>query len=521
MATYFDETNFVNRYKSRFNLDIDKDWSERQARLHILQKFLNGSIYDNLQGFYQEYTSTSNNSTYVPLVKRRPSVIYNLPKIIVDASVAMLFGEGHFPVARCDEENTTQFLQYINRVCDLKGTMIDAARKGSVGSAVVLIKVLEGRFYFEALHSIHCIPVFNRTRPRELQSLTEKKKVEGATLRSLGYQIKDEDNKKQFFIMREWTETEEIYYNPYQVDEEQNENFQPSIDKDRSTVHDLEFVPAIWIKNLPKSGGMDGHCTFEDILDICIEIDYQLSQHGRLLRYSSDPTLVIKNPTSLEGQMLVKGQGALNLDEKGEAYLLQITDGATKSVMDYIKCLREFALELVRGNRASPDKIHSAQSGEALKMLNFELVSLVEEMRITYGEYGLLKIYQMVLIIANSGKVDLDYDEFMPKPSIGCENHILLDWPAWYPMSALDKSNEANTLAVLTQSQIISKKTAIESIADEYNISEVDEEMKQIDSEKPEEPEVVNDQTKMYDKKATKVKKSVDRKPASVERKQD
>src|SRR5690606_34194078 len=159
---------------------------------------------------------------YVPLVKRRPCVIYKLPQIIVNASVSMLFGESHFPIPRCDHEETTKFLQYVTRVCDLRSVMIDAARKGSVGSVVVLIRILESKFYFEALHSIHLIPVFKRTRPHELESLTEKKKIDGATLRTQGYEIPDSDIKENFFICREWTETEEIYYRPYKVENEEN-----------------------------------------------------------------------------------------------------------------------------------------------------------------------------------------------------------------------------------------------------------------------------------------------------------
>ena len=496
MSSYYDEDKFVERYTERFSLKVDKDWSYREARLYILQKFLNGTIYDNLQPFYQEYSDGTDNGKYVPLSRRRPSVIYKLPKIIVDASVGMLFGEGHFPTPSCGDnghENTTQFLQYITRVCDLKGTMLDAARKGSIGSVAVLIKVLEGKFFFEALHTIHLTPIFKRTNPRELEKLVEKKKIDGDTLRVHGYTIPDEDSKESFFVMREWTENEEIYYQPYKVDKDKNPNFSPTKDDDRSVQHDLGFVPICWIKNLPKTGGFDGHGTFEDILDICIEIDYQWSQHGRLLKYSSDPTLVVKNSDSLQGQELVKGLTTLNLDEKGDAYYVEITTGATKSVMEYTKGLRDMALEIVRGNRSNPDKVHSAQSGEALKMLNFELVSLVEEMRITYGEHGLLCIYGMILKMVASNNIAFKFDENIQKPDSTCENHILLDWPAWYPPSAMDKFQEAQTLGILLDNEIICHDTATKTVADEYNILDISQERKDIDAK----------QDEMYDKETS------------------
>lgn len=484
-----EEVSFVTRYKERFDLKLDSDWSYRTARLYILGKFYNSTIYDCLQPFHSEFTDGSDTGKYVPLAKRRPSVIYKLPKIIVDASVSMLFGEGHFPVIRCEDkkhEKTTQFLQWVTRKCNLKNVMISAAKKGSVGSVVVLVKILDGKFYFESLESCHLLPVFKRMQPESLEKLTQKKKVDGDSLRTQGYFIDEDDSKENFFIIREWTETEEIYYQPYKEAKDSDPDFYPVRDDDRSTLHELDFVPAVWIKNLP-SDGIDGHGTFEDILDICIENDYQWSQHGRLLRYSSDPTLVIKNSTSMEGDQLIKGIDALKLDENGEAYYLEITTGATKSVMEYVKGLREIALEIVRGNRGSPDKSHGAQSGEALKLLHYELVSLVEEMRLTYGDWGLLQVYGMILKMAFNKKLKIEFGEFAPTDgSAECVDHLMLDWPAWYPPSALEKFNEAQTFEKLIASGIISKQTATKSVADEYNILDVEAEIKQVDADSEE-----------------------------------
>ena len=189
----------------------------------------------------------------------------------------------------------------------------------------------------------------------------------------------------------------------------------------------------------------------------------------------------------------MKGLTTLNLDEKGDAYYVEITTGATKSVMEYTKGLRDMALEIVRGNRSNPDKVHSAQSGEALKMLNFELVSLVEEMRITYGEHGLLCIYGMILKMVASNNIAFKFDENIQKPDSNCENHILLDWPAWYPPSAMDKFQEAQTLGILLDNEIICHDTATKTVADEYNILDISQERKDIDAK----------QDEMYDKETS------------------
>ena len=71
---------FIQRYANRFHIYLDPDWTIRETKLHILEMFLDGSIYDNLQPFHQEYTGGK--GTYVKIANRRPSVLYGLCKII-------------------------------------------------------------------------------------------------------------------------------------------------------------------------------------------------------------------------------------------------------------------------------------------------------------------------------------------------------------------------------------------------------------------------------------------------------
>ena len=72
-----------------------------------------------------------------------------------------------------------------------------------------------------------------------------------------------------------------------------------------------------------------------------IEIDYQLSQAGRGLKYSSDPTLLIKEPATTEPSEIIKGAGnALVVSEKGDAKLLEIGGTASAAVIDYVASTR-------------------------------------------------------------------------------------------------------------------------------------------------------------------------------------
>jgi hypothetical protein len=477
----------IDRYAMRFKIVLDKDWSFREKKLFILKKFLEGSIYDNLSPFHVEFGGGGGGGeggSYIKLCERRPSVIYNINKIIVDESSTMLFGLDHFPTIRCgkDHENTTQFLQYVTRKSKLRRVMLEAAKTGSVGSVCVIIKVLNKNFYFEVIETKNLKPTFDRMNPDKLLGLIEKRKVDGSTLRSHKYIIKDDDLNKFFYLVREWNVNQEIYYVPYLCeDEKDNESFEPQIDSEKSENHDFGFLPAIWIKNLPSSQNIDGACTFESILDIGIEIDYQESQLGRLFKYNSDPTLVIKNPSTMQGSQLIKSLTVLNLDEKGDAYYAEMAGKACSEVMSYIDKLRQFALEVARGNRTSPDKVTMAQSGKAIQMLNSALIGLVNEMRITYGDDGLLSIYQMILDISKSSGIEIDFGDVAPDAD--CGSHLTLDWPDWYPKSSQEELQEQQALSGYINAGLLSKETALNVIADEYNILDTNKELKLIEKQ--------------------------------------
>ena len=473
---------FCSRYIDRFQLKPDKDYSNREVKLHILEAFLDGSIYDNLTAYYLEYSGGETSGKYIPLAKRRPSVIYPIHKIIVDESVSMLFGEGHFPIVRCEHEETTNCLDYLTRVSGLKTAVIELARAGSIGSSAFLIRVLDKKFYYEILNAKHLFPYFSPLNPTILKRLTESKKYDGATLQSMGYTIPKDEENYIFCLDREWDTENETYFLPYRTDTlTREESVKRTKDENRSFTHGLGFVPILWIQNLPKTCCIDGESTFESIVDISIEMNYQISQLGRGLKYSSDPTLVIKNPTTLQDSQLVKGIGALTLDEKGDAYLLEMKSAATDAVINYFNLLRQMALEAVRGNRANPDKLGGLHSGKALQMLNSALISLVEELRLSYGQNGLLRIYTMMLAIMEL--TDVDTGDCPPKQDFDCAGHLILSWPDWYAPTPQDTLQKAQAIQTLRGSGTISRKTGIKAVANEFDINDIEEEIKNVEKE--------------------------------------
>ena len=274
--------------------------------------------------------------------------------------------------------------------------------------------------------------------------------------------------------MRRWDVEREVWFLPWPVS-----GGEPAVDEGRTVRHGLGFVPLVWVKNLPGGEGVDGACTFRSAIETMIEIDYQLSQAGRGLKYSSDPTLLIKEPAGQEGDIVRGGGNALIVSEKGDAKLLEIGGTAASAVIEYVRVLREFALESVHGNRASPEKLSGAQSGRALEMMNQGLIWLADNLRVSYGD-ALLRLAGMVVRASAVFPLRVRGVPVAPLPG---ELRWTLKWPRWQMPGAEDRERDARTLGTLAAAGQISRLTAVKNIADVYEIQDVAAEIKRIDEE--------------------------------------
>jgi hypothetical protein len=453
-------------------IPADMNLAPRVARLDVLRRVLDGTFYDNLP--YQFHEERNGAGEYIPLRLRRPSVRYGLCRIVVEDSVALLFSAGHFPALDAEDAGLVRVLQDVIAEARLNEVMIDAALRGAVGSVAILFRVLQGRVFFSVLESLYLTPVWRADAPDTLASVTEKYKVSGADLLAQGYA--DVDPAALYWFQRVWDADSEIWYLPWNGDD------QPVRDESRSVVHGLGFVPVVWIKNLPGGGGVDGGCTFRAAIDTNIEIDYQLSQAGRGLKYSSDPTLLIKEPATSDTE-IVKGAGnALVVSEKGDAKLLEIGGTAAEAVISYVRTLREFALESVHGNRASADRLTTAQSGRALELMNQGLIWLADNLRISYGDGGILTLVKMVMrasqlfpLVVNGERVG----------ALDVTQRVRLRWPRWYPLSADDRLKEAQAVATLVNAGQISKETGVKTVAAANGVVDVAAELNAIDQDAP------------------------------------
>jgi len=459
----------------------DPAYPERTRRLEILRRVLNGTLYDVLP--YRFHEERGAGGEYIPLRHRRPSVRYALCRVVVEDSVALLFSEGHFPTIDSPDRVVREFLADLAHETRLNEVMTAAALRGSVGSAAVLMRVLRGRVFFSVLETTFLAPTWDADAPDTLESITEKYQVSGRLLAAQGYAIAEPE--ADYWFMRRWDTQAETWFVPWPVGLPEASL---EIDELRTVRHGLGFVPIVWIRNLPGPSAtdddIDGACTFRAAIETSIEIDYQLSQAGRGLKYSSDPTLLIKEPAGTDNE-IIKGAGnALVVSEKGDAKLLEIGGTASSAVIEYVRVLRELALESIHGNRADSSRLSAPASGRALELMHQGLIWLADNLRISYGEGALLTLARMVL---NAAQVYQLRVLGAAAPHLDAAARLSLQWPRWYPSTADDRHKDAQTLSTLAAAGQISRETAVSAIADTYDIEDVPAELERIarDLQKP------------------------------------
>lgn len=463
----------------------DQDLPERAFRIAALRRVINGSLYDEIPNAF--HTEKNDAGEYVPLRNRRPSVRYALCRLVVDDSVSMLFSEGHFPEIDVENETTKKALERIVKEIGLNEVMIDAATRGSVGSVAILFRVIKARVFLDPMDTEYLTPTWNPEAPDTLLKITERYKVKGKALQDAGYTIKQDALQADHWFMREWDENAETWFIPQLVSDDKL----LKIDKEKTVTHTLGFVPIVWVRNLPGGDKIDGACTYPpEAIDANIEIDYLLSQGGRGLKYSADPTLLIKEPAMGNDGSMVRGAGnAIVVGSDGDAKMLEINGTATAALMDYVRMVRELALESAHGNRANADKISAAQSGRAMELMNQALIWLADKLRISYGEGALLDV--LTMIVKSADKISLVFKDGSKVGKLASDKPVSLRWPAWYGTTSSDRQMDAGTLTTLADAGHISQETAVKTIAADYDIEDVQAELALIEQDRAKQLEML------------------------------
>jgi hypothetical protein len=190
--------------------------------------------------------------------------------------------------------------------------------------------------------------------------------------------------------------------------------------------------------------------------------------------------LLIREPAGLDGTMVRGAANALVVSEKGDAKLLEIGGTASQAVIEYVRILRELALESLHGNRADASRLSAPASGRALQLMNQGLLWLADNLRVSYGQGALVELARMILRASQVYQLRAGGRAL---PALAMDAPIGLRWPDWYPDDALDGQRTAETLISLVGAKQMSRETALRVLAASYDIEDVAAEMRRIKME--------------------------------------
>lgn len=413
------------------------DWAgedSRYRRLDLRDRLLEGTFYNHLNhAFYDE---TDQGGAIIPLVERRPSAQYRLPRMVARWASRKLFAGRHAPKVRHTDKKKATDLNALLRKGKFFAHMKAAALLGSVGAVAVTFRVeMEGqqdpKLALQIWRAKYCQPSFDEMG--ELAQLRVAYTTTGAALISMG--ATGLETGKEYWYIRDWLPTGETTFQPVRkADWNPVQGFVGEGAANRALVpwadqtmtHGLGFVCAQWFVNLGGGHDPDGACTFEDAIPNSIELDYTLSQIGRGTRYNASPQLVTigapRNGSITRGPMThLEMPTGYKEDEitygAGDAKLLEMSGTGTTAALALIDHLRNMALEQIAASRKDPDKMKAPLSGRAMEYLDQDSDDLVYDLRDQYGEHGALPLIKKIVLAA---KIDKD------------ASGITLQWPRMF-----------------------------------------------------------------------------------------
>jgi len=120
-------------------------------------------------------------------------------------------------------------------------------------------------------------------------------------------------------------------------------------------------------------------------------------------------------------------------------------------------------LEQLHGNRAHGDRISGVQSGKAMEMMCQPLIWLVDRLRHSYGENGLLAVYRMACRFSCVLENGLRLGGALVKDLPYCR--MALRWPAWFPATDPELLSLSQGLVTAVSNGILSRETAVRMYA--------------------------------------------------------
>tara|TARA_R100001163_G_scaffold64672_1_gene59475 strand:- start:643 stop:2514 length:1872 start_codon:yes stop_codon:yes gene_type:complete len=275
--------------------EIQANLSPRYIRLDTFERYVNGTQYDGMPGWYDDS---------VPLLERAPTVVEPMVAKAIESFISLAMGEGRWPTITVKVGENSAFdealtltdegKQILDRGIDNvidQSRFKEACRKAlaaamGCGTAVSIVCVKDGSLAIESTRAKWCSPTFEKNRPNVVESL----EIRYPYMKQYRDKRTGKWKAETLIYRRVVNKFSDITYKPARAHETGDEPDRWAVEMQYD--HNFGFCPVVWYAFDRENGSVneiDGHPVHEYLLDELDCLNRSLSQHDRAALYAGDP----------------------------------------------------------------------------------------------------------------------------------------------------------------------------------------------------------------------------------------
>ena len=519
--------------------------TERFERLDKLEKYCYGNQYDHMPDFFDQRENVPlierAPKIVYPIVANaiRSNVDLCLgegrfPSITSFVSQDNLL-RSEVDIDRADGDKVDAFIKAIIEQARIKSVARESLFQAQMsGSCCAVFSIRRARLRADTVLTKWCDPEFSSNDMEVVTKLTI----------SYPYIVEEWDQKsktvksKCMMYKRVIDEMADITFKPVECSESGEPIAKSSWVPDPKMTynHKLGFCPAIWYRHMPEHSTvycLDGKPIHEHVLDEIDCLNYSLSQRHRAALYSGEPQMwetgvdKDENPSAL-GRVAAP---IIHNDDTGESYydsssaggggsqsarrkgpgvvwrysnqearvgMMTLPGDALKPAEENARDLRNKIAESMSVVFLDPDILHvgTEVSGRTLGWLHHKQTARCDQIRSDFGDNWLVPAVNMLLRLAREGEARGDINlpgasQVMPLIDKFAQivddswfgPRLTLDWGPYFEPTELDQKHIVQGTLALQRGGVITRRTAVERVADFYDIGNIDEYMSELEKD--------------------------------------